>query len=77
MFKLVSFFVKNANSNDWIWPQWYHLDKKKEVTYIDTLLIYTLWYDFSNDFDAQSDFGKYFSQKKLASWNILLFKSKL
>ena len=29
---------------------------KKEASYIDTLLIYTLWYEFSNDIYAQSDY---------------------
>ena len=38
--------------------------KKKGVTYTDTLLIYTLWCEFSNDSDAQSDFGKNFVKKK-------------
>ena len=59
-----SFFVTKANSNDWIWPRWYNTDKKKGVTYTDTLLIYTLWCEFSNDSDAQSDFGKNFVKKK-------------
>ena len=31
---------------------------KKETINIDTLPIYTLWYKFSNDFDAKSDFDK-------------------
>ena len=31
---------------------------KKETSYIDTLLIYTLWYEFSNVFVAKSDFGR-------------------
>ena len=31
---------------------------QKEKCYIDTLLISTLWYEFSNDFDVQRDFGK-------------------
>ena len=33
---------------------------KKETSYIaiDTLLIYTLWYEFSNVFVAQSGLGK-------------------
>ena len=30
---------------------------------MDTLLLYTLWYEFSNVFVAQSDFGKKNSQK--------------
>ena len=44
---------------------------KKERIYIDTLIIYTLWYDFWNYFDAQSDFGK----KKLSqkSYSYLTF----
>ena len=32
---------------------------------IDSLLIYTLWYEISNNFDAQRDFGKNFVTKKL------------
>ena len=32
--------------------------KKETSYYIDTLFNYTLWYEFSNNFDAQSDFGK-------------------
>ena len=31
------YFVTNANSNDWIWPQWYDT-KKKEWNYIDDTL---------------------------------------
>ena len=31
---------------------------RKKCSYIDTLLIYTLWYKISNDFDGQSDFSK-------------------
>ena len=30
----------------------------KETSYIDTSLIYPLWYEFSNVFVAQSDFGE-------------------
>ena len=36
----------------------YGLNDKKETSYIDTFLIYTFWYEFSNVFSAQSDFGK-------------------
>ena len=32
---------------------------------IDILLKYILWYEFLNDFDAQRDFDKILSQKKL------------
>ena len=32
---------------------------------IDTLLIYTLWYEFSNDFDARSNFSKKIVREKL------------
>ena len=46
---------------------------KKERTYIDTIIIYTLWYEFQNDFDAQSDFGKNFVTKKLLLSYILDF----
>ena len=35
---------------------WYDTDKK-EIIYIDNLLTYNLWNKFSNNFDAQSDFG--------------------
>ena len=38
----------------------------------DTLLIYTLWYEFSNDFDAQGDLGKFFVTKNLLTWTILI-----
>ena len=31
---------------------------KKKRTYIETLIIYTLWYEFKNNFDVQIDFGK-------------------
>ena len=37
----------------------------KRKNFNDTLIIYTLWYEFQNDFDAQSDFGKNFVTKKL------------
>ena len=43
--------------------------KKKQV---DTLLIYTLWYKFSNNVVAQSDFGKKNFIKNLLTWNILI-----
>ena len=39
-----------------IWPYWYEPDKK-ETSYIDTLLIYTPWNEFLNDFNANSDLG--------------------
>ena len=29
MFQLDTFFVTNANPNDWTWPLWYHSDKEK------------------------------------------------
>ena len=45
-------------------PKWYNTDKK-EWSNIDILLIYTLWYEFLKDFDAQSDFGKNFIREKL------------
>ena len=63
-----SFSLTNANTSDWIWPQWYNADKK-EWSYTDTLLIYTFWYDFLNDYDTQSDFGKHFVREKPVSWN--------
>ena len=56
------FFVINANSNDWNSLNDTTQDKK-ERSHIDTLLIYALWYEFSNDFEAQSEFGKKMSQK--------------
>ena len=33
------------------------------------LLIYTIWYEFSNDFDALSYFGKIFVREMLVPWN--------
>ena len=38
---------------------------KKERIYIDTFIIYTLWYEFQNNFDAQSDFGKNVTKKAI------------
>ena len=49
---------------------------KKEASYIDTLLIQTLWYEFSNDFDAQSDLGKIFVTKNLLIWTILILSMR-
>ena len=53
---------------------WYKMDKQK-ATYIH-------WYEYSNDFDAQSDFGKSLSQKSthldhsyaLVLWLLVNFK---
>ena len=42
------------------------------TNYIDSLLIYTLSYEFSSDFDAQRDFGKNFVTKNLLTWTILI-----
>ena len=36
---------------------WYDTDEKGR-NYIDTLIIYSLLYEVSNDSDGQSDFGK-------------------
>ena len=54
-----------------MWPEWYETNKK-ETSYIDNLLIYTIWYKFSNGFDAHSDFGKMFVTKNLLTWTILI-----
>ena len=44
--------------------------KKKVILLIYwSLLIYTLWYQFSNYLDAQSDFDKTFVTKKLVKLN--------
>ena len=48
------------------------IKKKKETIYIDTLLIYTLWYEISKDFDAQSNFRKKIVTKNLLTWTILI-----
>ena len=45
---------------------------EKERSYIDTWLIYTLWYEFLNDHDAQSD-SQIFSQKSWSVGAILIF----
>ena len=47
------------------------IDHEMAAGYINTLLIYTFSYEFSNDSDAQSDFGKYFVTKKLLLYYIL------
>ena len=46
--------------------------EKKETCYINTLLVYNLWYEFSNDFEAQSKFGKNIVTKNLFTWTILI-----
>ena len=46
--------------------------KNKLRSYIDFLLIYTLWYEFSNDFDAQSDFCSGYLQKEATVIPIIL-----
>ena len=38
--------------------------------YIDTLIIYTVCYEVSTDFDAQSDFGKILVTQNLLTWTI-------
>ena len=43
-------------------------------SYIDTWLIYTLWYWFSKDFNAQSDFGKIYVTRKLVPWSHFYLK---
>ena len=47
--------MKNANDTKWI---------RKETSYIHTLLVSILWFEFSNNFDAKSDFGKIVVTKK-------------
>ena len=37
---------------------------KKERSYFHTFLIYALWFEFSNDFDAQNDLEQIFDPKK-------------
>ena len=49
-------------------------DKGIEKSYIDTLLIQTLWYEFSNVFVAHSDFGKIFVTILILS---ILWKEKV
>ena len=48
---------------------------KKETSYIDSWLIYTLWNEFSSDFDVQRDFGKNIVAKNLGRWNYSLLLS--
>ena len=43
-----------------IWPHYKNTDEK-EKSYIDNLLVYILWHEFSNNFDVQSDFGQKFA----------------
>ena len=42
---------------------------KKEIIDFHTLLIFTLWYEFSNNFETSSYFGKNFVTEKLVPWN--------
>ena len=37
----------------------------EESSFVDSIVIYTLWYEISNNFDGQSDFGKIFVTKIL------------
>ena len=46
---------------------------KKETDYIDTLHIYILWYEFSNVFVAQIDFGKKKNSQKIYSLSYLKY----
>ena len=49
---------------------------KKEASYIiDTLLIYTLWYQFQTIWISTSDFGKNFATKNLLHCIILFLKA--
>ena len=59
---LVHNLLKNVRKGpDFLWQtqiqmiEWYNKDKKDRNSIIN-LLIYTLWYEFSNEFDAHSDF---------------------
>ena len=69
MVQVSNFFVKNTNSNNWILPWWYKTDKK-ETSYIDALLIYTLlilpWYPLIwifTRFWCPKEFWQFLSQK--------------
>ena len=64
------FFCGNANLNDRIWPKLYDTDKK-EGSYVETLLIYTIWYELSKYFD------KFVVTKKLVFWNHYYLKFAL
>ena len=57
MYLTYQLFLIKANSNDFIGLN-DTIQIKKERSHTDTLLIYTLWYELSNDFEAQSEFGK-------------------
>ena len=48
--------------------------KRMKLYTVDTLLICTLWYEFSNNVDAQSDFGNFFVTNKRVPWNHIYLK---
>ena len=51
---------------------------EKERRYVTNWPIYILYYEFSNDFDAQSEFNKTICQKKAAlNIQIYLIPSKV
>ena len=69
-------FVTNENLNDWIWH--YYITDEKEISHIDTLLIYTFWYEFSADFYALSNwFWQHSCHKKLVPGTISFLKYAL
>ena len=47
------------------------IQSKNETSYIGNLLIFSLWYEFSNNFDAQSDFDKKFVTLDLLPFTFL------
>ena len=61
-------YPRDQLSNDWIWPQWNDIDKIERL-YVDTIIIWPFWYEFSNNFDTQCDFWKKFVTEKLVLWN--------
>ena len=51
--------------------------KRRKFLLIDTLLIFTLWYEFQTILMPTSDFGKFFVTKYLLPCNILIVLSML
>ena len=49
-----------------LWESKLFKNSYQRVQMIDILVKYTLWLEFLNDFDAQSDFDKNFVTKKYA-----------
>ena len=66
-----NFYLKLSKGPAFLWQA-----QIQTIKY-DTLFIYTFWYEFSNNFDAKSDFFKKFVREKEVPWNYSYLKYAL